>query len=303
MKSRALSVMPRSALVLAAIIWGSTFFIMKDLASYFSSAFLMTVRFLISAVFFLLLSIPHFSALKNRQYLMYSLISGIAMSLGYLLQTAGLALDTSPSKSAFLTSAYCIFVPFIVWMLHRRAPRTLQIAASFLCAAGIGLISLSGHLTMSVGDSLTLLGSIAFAANLVALEDGTRHCAHINVLLAGQFCVAALFCGSISLFSTQVLQPVTPRIYGTLIMVALLASAFCMWLQTYGLKHVPSQEASLLLALESVFGALFSVLFYGEILSPRMVFGFVVILGSIILAESNVSVSQSKKQTPYSHHN
>lgn len=295
--------LPRGALILAAIIWGSTFFIMKELATYFSSAFLMTVRFSIGMIFFFLLSIPHIREIKNRQYLIYATLSGVSLSLGYLLQTVGLSLDTSPGKSAFLTAAYCVFVPFLIWLVHRRTPRALQVAASLLCAAGIGLVSLSERLTMSIGDLLTLLGSIAFAANLVALEDGAKACKHLNVLLLGQFSVATFLCGALSLASSRILVVPSPRIVGTLILVALLASALCMWLQAYGLRHIPSQEASLLLALESVFGAMFSVLFYGEALSARMIFGFIVILGSIVLSQSNLSLSRPKKRTPFSHHN
>jgi drug/metabolite transporter (DMT)-like permease len=56
-------------------------------------------------------------------------------------------------------------------------------------------------------------------------------------------------------------------------------------MQNVGQTHVPPAQASLILCLESVFGVLFSVVFYGETLTPRVLLGFAVIFIAIVSSE------------------
>ena len=58
-----------------------------------------------------------------------------------------------------------------------------------------------------------------------------------------------------------------------------------MLFQNIGQVHVPAAQASLLLMLESVFGAFFSVLMGAEVLSPQIVLGFSLVFISIVVSE------------------
>jgi drug/metabolite transporter (DMT)-like permease len=55
--------------------------------------------------------------------------------------------------------------------------------------------------------------------------------------------------------------------------------------QNVGQAHVPPAQASLLLSLESVFGVLFSVLFFGEELTLQLALGFTLVFCAILLSE------------------
>ena len=63
------------------------------------------------------------------------------------------------------------------------------------------------------------------------------------------------------------------------------ASGLCYLFQNVGLAHVSPAQGSLLLSLESVFGVLASVLFYGEVVTGRMAAGFVLIFAAILISE------------------
>ena len=52
------------------------------------------------------------------------------------------------------------------------------------------------------------------------------------------------------------------------------------------MHYTPSATAAMLLTLESVFGALISVLFYGEVLTPKVFLGFVLIFVAVIVSEA-----------------
>ena len=127
----------KSALLLTAFIWGSTFFVMKEAAAVFPPALLMAVRFTVGAAALALLFRGRLGVLRSRRYLAASLITGATQTAAYLLQTLGLHWDTSPGKSAFLTAAYCVLVPFLGWAaLHRRAgssPRPACASSASAC--------------------------------------------------------------------------------------------------------------------------------------------------------------------------
>ena len=65
----------------------------------------------------------------------------------------------------------------------------------------------------------------------------------------------------------------------------LLSSCTCFVLQNLGQAHVPAAQASLLLSLESVFAVVASVVFYGEVVTPRMAAGFASIFAAVLVSE------------------
>ena len=69
----------------------------------------------------------------------------------------------------------------------------------------------------------------------------------------------------------------------------------CLWriasvgiaftLQVFAQQSVPPQYAAMILSLEAVFAVIGGVLLIGEVLTPRMIMGFVLIFSGIILAQ------------------
>ncbi|MFR2503614.1 MAG: EamA family transporter [Coprobacillus cateniformis] len=71
--------------------------------------------------------------------------------------------------------------------------------------------------------------------------------------------------------------------------LAFFATAVTMVCQTIGQKYTSECNASLILSLESVFGVAFSVIFYGEILTLKVILGFILIFIAIIISETKLS--------------
>ena len=59
--------------------------------------------------------------------------------------------------------------------------------------------------------------------------------------------------------------------------------------QNMGQHLVSECNAAILLSLESVFGVVFSVLLYGEVLSFKVATGFVLIFIALIISETKLS--------------
>ena len=72
---------------------------------------------------------------------------------------------------------------------------------------------------------------------------------------------------------------------GGIVYLGLLATALCLYMQSYGLKYAEPAIGGMLLSLESVFGVVFSIIIYHERITLRMLVGFAVIFIAILLSQ------------------
>ncbi len=269
------------ALLLTAAIWGSAFVFQKFAADELSASFIVAARFSVAGVITALATIKKWHRI-DRGYLLGGLATGITMSLGTWLQTAAMTFGTSPGKSAFLTAAYCVIVPFLYWLVRGEKPRANHLLSAVICLVGIGLISLNGEGGVTFGDGITLVCSVVFAANIVSIS---IFCEGRDPMLLTmlQICVAAL-CGWVGiLIFGGMPEHISMGAAGNVLYLALFSTALCLSLQSIGLKYTNPTVGTILLSLESVFGVLFSILLYGETVTLRMAVGFAVVFAAVLL--------------------
>ena len=209
--------------------------------------------------------------------------------LAYSVQTFGLAL-TTPSKNAFLTAVYCVIVPFLTWAVVKTRPDRYNIAAALLCVAGVGLVSLNEQLSINAGDLLTLVCALFYASHIVAVEKVSPG-KDITLLTVFQFAFAALYawiCGGLTeTFPAQALA--NPQVFLPLAYLCVMATTVALLFQNVGQVWSDPASASVILSLESVFGVLFSVIFYGDPVTARLLMGFALIFVAVVCSETKFS--------------
>ncbi len=284
-------ILPKFALFSAALIWGSSFFIVKNTVDIFPTNFLLAIRFTIGCLLLCVL-FPKKLTQLNRTCLWQGIVLGLLIFTAYCIQTIGLT-DTTPGKNAFLTAAYCILVPFLYWITDKRRPDLYNFSAAFLCLAGIGLVSFDGSFSMRFGDAMTLISALFFAAHIVA---GARFGGKSDPILLTilQFGTAAV-CSWVLGFTTETFPKEIPLNAALgLLYLAVFATTIALLLQNIGLKYADPTSGAILLSLESVFGVLFSMLFYQERLTLRLGAGFLLIFIAVILSETKLSFLRKK---------
>lgn len=280
----------------AAFIWGSSFFIMKNALDAIPVQYLLAIRFTMGA---LLLALVCWKRWKNvtKDYLWRGAIIGGCLYLAYSIQTYGLAL-TTPSKNAFLTAVYCVIVPFLYWLFVWVKPDRYNILAAALCVGGVGLVSLSGDLSVNLGDALTLLCAIFYAAHIVAVAKVSPR-KDIYLLTVFQFAFAALYAwigGALTeSFPTQALAD--PQVILPLCYLGVMATTVALLFQNVGQVNSDPASAAVILSLESVFGVLCSVVFADDTVSVRMAVGFVMIFVAVVCSETKFSFLRGKTPT------
>ena len=283
-------------IVLATIIWGSSFVVMKSSVDVLPTFWLLAIRFTFSALVLAVVFIKRWKVL-DRQYLIGGTVMGFCLFVAYAFQTFGLEQTTS-GKNAFFTAVYCVIVPFLYWVIAKRRPDKFNILAAFLCIAGIALVSVTGRnaTAFNMGDVLTLIGGFFFAAHIVAVAKYSEG-RDIFILTTLQFASFALF----SWIGVLITRPaLTPGVFDqslifSLAYLVIFASCGALLFQNIGQKYTAPSTAAVLLSLEAPFGVFFSILFANERPTPLMFVGFALIFLAVVCSETKFSFLRKKK--------
>lgn len=282
----------RLALLAAALIWGSSFVIMKNTVDDVPVFLLLAIRFSIA---FVVLGAVFFRRLRglDRRFILGGMLCGAMLITAYSLQTFGLV-GTTPGKNAFLTAVYCVLVPFLAWIFFRKRPTMWNWLAAVLCVAGIGLVSLNGGLTIAPGDALSLLSGVCYALHIIALSRlGEK--GDVFALSIIQFGTTALLAWLLHLLTGPADVHLPLRIWPQLGYLSVLCTCVAITLQALGQKLTPPSQSAILLSLESVFGVLFSLLLGAEALSFQLFSGFALIFLSVIVSETQLSFLKKRQ--------
>lgn len=263
-----------------AIVWGLGFPVMKTGVSQITPFWFMSIRFISALAILLLLAGRRLRRTTTRDVI-DSLLPATALFFAFLFLTIGLK-ESTASKQAFLATVYVILVPFISWALYKRFPGFKVLCTSALCLVGIALLSLQGTFTLGGGDAWSLAGALMVAVQILCVE---KIASRSDAVVA-----ATLQIAWVALFSTvlaPVIEPFPTEIsrsaWVCLLYAAFFSTSLGLLVQNLAQKFTPSAHASVLMSLESLFGALFGILLLGEIFTTRMAFGGALIFLSALL--------------------
>lgn len=288
MKPEVMTRLAKPMLFSAALIWGTSFFIMKNALDVMPVFCLLMVRFTAGAVLMALICGTKWK-IVTVDYIWRGAVIGGFLFLAYSVQTFGLA-QTTPSKNAFLTSVYCVMVPFLHWIAAKERPDRYNIAAAVLCVTGVGLVSLNEALSVNTGDMLTLVSAFFYAAHIAAVSKVSPG-KDIYLLTAFQFGFAGFYAGIFALTTEKfpVWAMYDPSVVLPLAYLCVMATTVALLFQNVGQVWSDPASAAIILSLESVFGVICSVIFYGDRVTVRMVLGFAAIFAAVVCSETKFS--------------
>lgn len=287
MNEHTLKKLAKPMILLATLIWGSTFFILKDTLADVDLQFLLAFRFTAASA---VLALVFWRRWRNVSlaYWRRGAVLGILMYAAYTVQNYGL-MDTTPGKNAFFTAIYCVIVPFLYWLIDHHRPSRWNVLAAALCVAGIGLVSWDGGFSLTRGDLLTLLCGFLYACHIAAVPKFAQG-RDIFLLTVIQFMFSALCSWVGAIFFTGGLPAggLPARAWWVLLYLAIAATALALLFQNVGQKYTDPSSAALLLSLEAPFGVAFSVLFGAEQPGPLMYLGFSLIFFAVVCSETQL---------------
>lgn len=282
LSSRKKGLMSDVSLLFVAAVWGGGFVAVKDALNTITPMYLMAFRFVLAAIFLYAFLFKWIGKLSKDDIKKGSVVGGF-LFLAFAAQTYGLQYTTA-SKQGFLTAVYVVVVPLLYWLLYKRQPGIKAFVGSFLTIIGIGLISLEGSLSLNLGDMLTLLCAVLFAAHIISIEYFAKDMNTVKLAFV-QISVAAVLCVVTALLTEPVPAAVSGRAWLAIVYLAFFSTFACFTVQTIAQKYTSSSHASIIMSLESVFAAVLGVAILGEVMSVKMIIGSAIIFSAILIVE------------------
>lgn len=275
------------SLLLVAMVWGGGFVVTKNALAVMTPLYFLAIRFMIAGLLMVIIFLPRIRKV-SWQDIKRSCIVGVFLSLGFITQTFGAHL-TTPAKSSFITGLNVVIVPFIMIIFTKKFPGRKAVITAIIAFLGLSLISVNEHIIVGAGDFLTFLCAIFYAFHIVSIghfanKVDTFALATIQVLFTGLICsmLAIIFEPMPVLFEIS--------IWRGILYSALLSTLTAFLIQNLAQRNTPAAHAAIILCLESVFGALASVLFWHETMTHKMIIGCLMIFTAIIVNEVDFSI-------------
>ncbi|WP_299143138.1 DMT family transporter [uncultured Dialister sp.] len=264
-----------------ALIWGGGFVAGKMALTGLSPWGVLFWRFGLVALLFL----PFFYRRilrAGRGLFVFGALSGVLLALALSVQLWGLSYTTS-ARQSFLFTTYVAWTPFVSWILLRKRPERRSFVAGFLALSGIGLIAAKGEGDIRLGDWITLVSSVLFTLQIVFVGKYMKKDMDIFAFSFIQFSAAAILSLVLLLFQGgNVISFGTECVEGVLFL-GILNTAAAFTLQNGAQKYLPDVTVSLISSMESVFGFLFSCLYYGNPVTLSFLAGGALCFAAIVV--------------------
>lgn len=271
-------------LLMISLIWGAGYLgVQGALDSGLPTPAILAGRFLLGAM---LIGFIQRRELKAGQSLLRGALGGVMIYFGFYFQTLGQA-QTGIAGAAFLTATNVVMIPFIHWAVSRVKPPNKVFVLSLLTMLGVALLSYAPgeSFSMGAGEGMLLLGAFLFAGHMVYLGYAVRKGDPGSITFW-----QLLSAGLVGVFFLVVQRPpltleMAQKGSLSVLYIGIMATGLCYYLQAKAQKHVSPSQTGIVLSLEGVFGALFSILAGMEALKVSVLLGGALITLSVILME------------------
>lgn len=278
-------------LLIASLVWGSTFVPQKIAMDFWSPLQFTSFRFLLGGLILLLfINIKDIKINNKIGFMSSSLASALILAIAALFQQIGIV-TTSATNAGFYTSLYVIMVPLIGIFLF-KIPHWSIWPCVIICFFGSVLLGTSDgdlfSLNLKYGDIWIISSAVFWAIHLHIVSYSVARFpvlifSILQFILCGIFLLLyGIFFKSSSIFSFERVD-----IFGFFTLVYCSVGSVCIGftLQMFGQKLVPPTSAALIMSSEAIFAAIFGWLILSELLNFKGFLGASLILLGIILVQ------------------
>jgi len=214
---------------------------------------------------------------------------GIWMFLGYAFQAIGLEYTTA-QRSGFLLYLNVKFVPFFAYILFRRNISLPTWLSALTAVFGTYLLANEDSTsldTINIGDLWSLAAAAASAMFILRLENANKALSNMDSSSLNACCLwtvtiaSAIWCildptsdtsTASSFLSINPWNVIQSHPFALLYLGG-VTTAFANYIQTKAQKDISAERASIIYAMDPVYGAFFSYLILGETMGAQGYFG------------------------------
>lgn len=284
-KNRKVEIIASIVLAVVALVWGTTYAVIKDTLSVVQPFSLMMFRFGFSAFILSLMYLKKFKAIKSVD-LKRGIIIGIFMFLAFYFLIVSIRFTTA-SKFSFIVGAYVLIVPFLSWIINKTKLDRYAIVGAILATIGLAFLTMEKGAVFNLWDLVAGCCSFFFAAHMIAIEKYSGDSDPILLTIIQFITTAVLF-----IILTGVKEgynfTVLPEIKWTLGYLVIISTIIPFAIQNIVQRYISSTSTALILTLQSAFGSIFAVYYLDERMTKQMIIGCLLIFIAIVFQETKL---------------
>ena len=288
-------------LLLATLIWGSTFIpqrmAMSGMTPFYFQAIRCTLGVLALIPVTMLLDRSkkdgknYFQRWHDKKLWIGGVLCGLTLFLACNMQQVGLV-DTDAGKSAFLTAMYIVIVPIIGIFLKKKPSKMIPLCV-LLAVAGLYFLSCVGVTRISTGDLLLIGCALMFAVQITFVDIFAPQVDPVRLNLL-QVAVCAVLSAIVAVSTETTTFEAVLGNWFPLCYAGILSMGVAYTLQIFGQLELEPSSASLIMSLESVFAVVFGAIILSERMTGWEVLGCALLFVAVILSQIKLP-AQSKK--------
>ena len=277
-------------LLLASIIWGSTFVVQQVATGGLGAIMFTSSRFFLGGLVIFPIAFVQFKRKQRTDRKITQgewagmVFTGLALFTAAVLQQVGIFFTTI-ANAGFLTALYVPLVPVLAFLVLKTSIHWSVWPASIGCLVGTYIMSGAQELHLSVGDIWVISSAFFWATHVLLVGRMATKTQAPLVVAFVQFmtvAIAGLIVGVI--VEKPVLADFSEAIFG-IFYAGVLSVGAGFTLQVIAQRYSPSSDAAIILSGETVFAALAGFLFLGEKLSTAQLSGAALILAGILMVQ------------------
>ena len=256
-------------LLLAAVIWGSTFVVQQVGTGGLKTMSFTGIRMLVGAFFVLPFAWRQYRRLVQTGTSIEGsgwfgiVCTGVVLFTAAALQQYGI-FHTTVTNAGFLTALYVPLVPIISLLVLRRKIHWSAWPASVLCLVGTYIMSGAQAIDLRIGDVWVIGSSFFWACHVILVGTMAVKTKAPIVVACGQFFVCGI-CGTVLgiVFEQPSFVDLQTGLFGILY-AGMLSTGIGFTLQAIAQRFTHEADAAIILSSETVFAALAGFIFLSE---------------------------------------
>lgn len=273
------------SLLLVAIAWGATFFIVQNAVEETPVYIFLFWRFLFASILMSLIAYKSWKKL-DKATLRAGIILGTFMFLGFAFQTFGLTYTYS-STVAFITGLNVVIVPFLVFLIFKKKVSLYSLLGAICAVTGLYFLTNNENLGgFGYGEVYSLICALMFASHITFTDNYAKRFDPF-LLVSIQFVMVTLysFLGAIALDGYIMPASFDGVFLEALIITVIFATIFAFFAQTYMQRFTTPAKTAIIFTMEPVSGGVFGYYFAGEQFGTAQLVGAGLILVGMLVAE------------------
>ena len=282
------------ALLIAALLWGSTF-VAQSVASEAIEPFtFLASRSLLGFLFLIPVSAIKDAVTKKsgafekptRANVKFLILGGVccgaALTVASGLQQFGMTGDNS-GKAGFITAMYILLVP-VLGLLLKKKVRPIIWLCVLMGVAGLYLLCMTDGFSLATSDIFLMICAVAFSVHILIVDRFSPHVDGVK-LSCIQFFTTFVLSTILALIFEDTSMATILSAWFPIAYAGILSSGIAYTLQIIGQKHTEPTVASLLMSLESVFAVLTGMVVLSQFPTERELAGSAIMFAAIIISQ------------------